>query len=1016
MFVFYYKNMKKHILIPASFLFVCAAALAQNDINSSTFSVMSARWLGPGTMSGRITAIAGNPKDGKTVYIGSAGGGVWKTTNGGASFKPMFDKYCQSIGAIALDPQNPDVVYAGTGESNMRNTVSYGDGLYKSTDGGNNWTRIGLDSTEHISKIIVNPKNSNIIYVAVPGPLWSNSTHRGLYKSADGGKTWKKILYANEKTGCADITMNPENPDELLASMWQFRRTPYSFISGGPGSALFKSEDGGKTWKKITKGLPAGELGRIALALSPSNPNHILAIVEAKETKLYASYDGGDSWTEEASTVNVEARPFYFSTIAFDPKDDKRVYRPSFFLSVSDDGGRSFTDASNAGGWVHSDQHAIWINPLYTNQVWLGTDGGVYLSNDRGITFKFISNLPVGQVYHVQVDNKNPYNVYIGMQDNGTWVGPSQWYGGVSNGDWRTIFGGDGFWVQPDLTAPNIVYAEAEGGEAGRVDLKTGLSVDIQPKRTKHEEKLRWNWDSPIYAGTANPHDLYMAAQYLYKSTDQGQDWTRISPDLTTNDKAEQKQEKSGGLSTDNTAAENYCTIFSVAESPLDENYVFAGTDDGNLQITTDGGKTWLNRTQNYHECGIPGQPYVSSIEPSHFDKNTLYATFEAHAYGDFNTYLAKSTDLGKTWTRMNSKAFTGIAHKILEDPVNKNLLFLGTERGLFCSVDGGKSWFRMKDHIPDDCMVDDMVIQLKTNDLVIGSYGRGVLIIDNITPIRNMTEEIAKKNVYLYPMKPLKLTFGNYEGSANGGWVCGNAPEIPPIKYYLKKRLMMGDLYIQIYNDKDSLIRTIQNASKRKGLNEVTWDLRGTPPKVATGASKPDYGGFMAPMVLPGNYIIKLFVAGKVYQETVKLVNDPKSKMTMADRVAQYDAAMQCYRMHEKLAGLADTINYTIRTVSEELAQMPKNKKMKVFLDTLAAFKGRLMTTHQTSIFADEERLREKITDVYGSVCYQAARPTNLQMQNIVYLSGKLDKDLKYGKVLVTQFHEKWDKKKVKG
>lgn len=1010
--------MKKTVLLPVVFVLSAFTVSAQTQINSSTFNVMSARWLGPGTMSGRITAIAGNDKDGKTVYIGSAGGGVWKTTNGGASFRPLFDKYCQSIGAVTLDPNNPDVIYVGTGECNMRNTVSYGNGMYKSTDGGNNWDRIGLDSTEHISKIIVDSKNSNIVYVAAPGPLWSDSKSRGLYKSTDGGKTWQKILYVDEKTGCADITLNPENPNELLASMWQFRRTPYSFTSGGPGSGLYKSEDGGKTWKKITNGLPKGELGRIALALSPSDPKHILAIVEAKKTKLFVSYDAGDTWAEQASTINVEARPFYFSTIAFDPKDDKRVYRPSFSLSISDDGGRSFTDASDEGGWVHSDQHAIWINPLYTNQVWLGTDGGVFVSNDRGITFKFIQNLPVGQVYHVQTDKQEPYRIYMGMQDNGTWVGPSQWYGGISNGDWRPIYGGDGFWVQPDPTDSNTVYAEAQGGEAGCVDLKTGLSVDIQPQRTKNEEKLRWNWNSPIYIGAANPHNLYMAAQYLYRSTDQGRNWNRISPDLTTNNKKEQKQEESGGLSVDNTAAENYCTIFSVAESPLDENYIFVGTDDGNLQITTDGGKTWMNCTEAYHACGIPGQPYVSSIEPSRFDKNTLYATFEAHGYGDFNTYVAKSADLGKTWTRLTSKEFTGIAHKIKEDLVNKDLLFLGTERGLFCTVNGGKSWFRMKNHIPDYCMVDDITIQPKTNDLVIGSYGRGIIIVDDITPIRNMTESIANKDVYLYPMAPIKLSFGDYQNGfpLNEGWTADNADDIPPIKYYLKKRLMTGDIYIKIYSADGKLLRTIQNATKRKGLNEVGWDLRGTPPKVAIGGSKPDYGGFVAPMELPGEYKVALFVGGKEYDEMIKLVNDDKSKMTLDDRKAQYAAAMKCYDMHEKLAGLADSINSTINAVSEELGQEKKDKKLGVFLDSLKAFKETLMATKQTSIFADEERLREKITKVYSSICYQAARPTNLQEENITLLESDLDKAIKKGDMLVKQYHSKWEKKKIKG
>ncbi|HTB06417.1 MAG TPA: glycosyl hydrolase [Bacteroidia bacterium] len=1004
--------MKKIILSVLGIAAFAGISTGQTSpINSSTFTALEARWLGPGTMSGRITSIDGNNKDGKTIYVGTAGGGVWKTTNAGASFKPIFDKYCLSIGAIAVDQSNPDVVYVGTGESNMRNSVSYGDGLFKSTDGGDNWNKIGLDSTEHISKIVIDPSNPNTIYVAAPGPLWSDSKNRGLYKSTDGGTTWQKIFYLNDKTGCADIVMNPQNPNELIMTMWQFRRLPYAFNSGGPGSGMYKSTDAGKTWNKITKGLPDGNLGRIALALSPSNPSHMLAIVESKATNLFVSTDGGESWTKKAATTNVEARPFYFSTLAFDPKDDKRVYRPAFGLSISDDGGSSFTDASNEGGWVHSDMHAIWINPLYTNQVWIGTDGGVFLSNDRGITFTFIQNLPVGQFYHVAYDTKEPYNVYGGLQDNGTWVGPSQWYGGISNGDWRPLYGGDGFWAQPDPTDSfRSVYAEAQGGEAGRVDLKTGLSTSMQPTQVKGEEKLRWNWNSPIYLGANNPHNLYMAAQYLYKSTNQGRDWTRISPDLTTNDKAKQKQEESGGLSADNTAAENHCTIFTVAESPLDQNYIFAGTDDGNLQITTDAGKTWTNVAENAWKCGVAKHAWISSIEPSRFDKNTLYATFENHMYGDFNTYIAKSTDLGKTWTRLNSADFTGFARKICEDLVNKNLLFLGTERGLFATVDGGATWFRMKNHIPDYVLVHDIKIQPKTNDLIIATHGRGIIIVDDITPIRNMTQDIAQKDVYLYPLAPIDITYGKYEGGfpEHDGWVSGNAEEIPPITYYLKSRVMSSDVTVKIYDPTGKLIKELPG-SKRKGLNKVTWDLRTTPPQTAKGGTKVDFGGFIAPVVLPGKYIVKLFIGDKEYDEDIAVAVDPKDPMTDEDRKQQYNTAMACIKMHEDLAKLADQLNTTIDSVKQAVTRNKDNKKLAAFLDSLQTFKGTLMATKQTSIFADEERLREKITKVYGSVTGQDAAPTNLQLENVQLLQTDVAKAEDKEKALMQEYDQKW-------
>lgn len=1001
------------------------------QINSYTFSVMEARWLGPGTMSGRITAIDGYNKDGKTLYVGTAGGGVWKTTNAGASFKPVFDKYCQSIGALAIDQKDMNTVYVGTGESNMRNSVSYGDGLYKTTDGGDNWEKIGLDSTEHISKIVIDPTNDQIIYVAAPGPLWGDSKSRGLYKSTDGGKTWDKMLYINEKTGCADVVMDPNNPDILIATTWEFRRLPYAFNSGGPGSAMWKSTDGGNHWKKIAnkqfaydvttetnaKGVTKKKidttLGRIALAMSPSNPSHMLAIVEAKETKLFVSNDEGETWSKEASTQNVEARPFYFSTLAFDPKDDKRVYRPSFGLSISDDGGRSFTDASNEGGWVHSDQHALWINPMYTNQVWLGTDGGVFLSNDRGITWTFIQNLPVGQFYHVQYDTKTPYNVYGGLQDNGTWVGPSQWYGGISNGDWRPLFGGDGFWVQPDPTDSfRSVYAEAQGGEAGRVDTKTGLSINMAPTQTDKEDKLRWNWNSPIYLGTANPHNLYMSCQYLYKSTNQGKTWARISPDLTTNDKSKQKQEESGGLSADNTAAENYCTIFTVAESPLDENMIFVGTDDGNVQISTDAGKTWTNVAANVWKAGIPKQAWVSSIEPSRFDKNTLYATFENHMYGNFNTYVAKSTDLGKTWKKFESSEFTGFAHKIREDLVNKNLLFLGTEHGLFATIDGGVTWFRMKNHIPDYCLVRDIQIQPKTNDLILGTHGRGIMIVDDISPLRNMTTDIASKDVYVFPMKPVKLTFGDYQGGfpEHDGWVSGNADDIPPIQYYLKSRVMSSDVTVKIFDAQNKLVKEIPG-SKRKGLNKVYWDLRMTPPRTAGGGSKIDAGGFVAPMVLPGTYTAKIYIGDKEYDQPITVIADPNDKMSDADRQAQYDAAVKCMKMHEELATLVDHLNIVMDSVKQYCDNNKGNKKAQEFLDSLKAFKGTLMAVKQTSLFADEERLREKITKVYEAVCFQDAPPTNLQMENVNLLGTDLKKADDKNQLLMNDYNNKWKK-----
>lgn len=992
------------------------------QINSYTFGMMEARNMGPGTMSGRISAIQGVNSEPRIIYVGTAGGGIWKSTNAGASFKPIFDKYCQSIGAIAIDQKNPKIIYAGTGESNMRNSVSVGDGLYKSTDAGDNWTKIGLDSSEHIARIAIDPNNSNNIFVAVPGPLWSDSKNRGLYKSTDAGKTWEKVLYVNEKAGCAEVVIDPSNPNTIYASTWECRRLPYAFNSGGQGSGMYKSVDAGKTWKELTNGLPAKPFGRIAFNLAPSAPQNMLAIVESKSTGLYLSSDGGETWKSQSAILNVVARPFYFSVIAMDPKDPKRVYRPAYEFSYSDDGGYSFATASSEGGWIHSDMHALWINPGNTNQMYVGTDGGVYMSLDKGATWMFLQGLPVGQFYHVRADNQKPYyRVYGGLQDNGSWVAPSSYPGGVTNAEWKSIYGGDGFWTVPDLTDPDIAYAEAQGGNAGRVQLSTFKNTDIQPKQSEGEEKLRWNWNTPIVLGASNPHNLYMAAQYLYKSTDQGRNWSRISPDLTTNDKSKQKQEESGGLSADNTSAENHCTIFTVAESPLDENTIWAGTDDGNIQYTTDAGKNWANVSSNLSATGIAAQSWVSSIEPSRFDKNTVYITVENHMYGDMNTYTAVSHDMGKTWTRFTSNDFTGFAHKIKEDIVNKNLLFLGTEMGLFASVDAGATWFRMKNNIPWYALVRDIQIEPYSNDLLLATHGRGILIVDDIKPMRQLTPEVAKQDVYILPQPDMLVRNGILGGASfppQGGWVGGNAPDVAPIQYYLKDRVVSGDVKVDILDKDGKLIKSLPG-SKRKGLNKVYWDMRGNGPKTATGSTKPDQSGFVAPMALPGTYTIRLNISGKEYTQTFNLVHDDSNKdLTVQAQQDLYSNAMKLFAAHEQLAGIVDTIMATQKVLKDaaEKSKDAKTKKMAADYDKkLEDLRFTLIPTKTTSIFADERRLREEISETYVGLCYKESAPSNLEVQNVQRLQQKINETEKKKTDLINEIDAKLKSKLAK-
>jgi photosystem II stability/assembly factor-like uncharacterized protein len=976
--------------------------------------MLEARQMGPGTMSGRITAIEGvNNEEGKTIYVGTAGGGIWKTTTGGASFKPIFDKHCQSIGAIAIDQKNPKVIYAGTGESNMRNSVSIGDGLYKSTDAGENWVRIGLDSTEHISKIVIDPSNSSVIYVSAPGPLWSDSKHRGLYKSTDAGKTWEKILYISEKAGCADISLDPMHPETIYATTWEFRRLPYLFNSGGAGSGIHKSTDGGKTWRSLEKGLPAKPFGRVALALAPSAPDNLLAIVESSKTGLYISADGGESWKQQSASLNVVSRPFYFSTLVVDPKDPKRVYRPAYSFAFSVDGGYSFAEASSEGGWVHSDHHALWINPANNNQLYLGTDGGVYMSLDKGISWIFLQNLPVGQFYHVAVDNRSPYRLYGGLQDNGSWMAPSSSPGGVGVGDWKAIYGGDGFWVTPDPTDENIVYAESQGGDVNRIDTRTLKSISIRPQPGPSDGKLRWNWNTPIATGKANPRNLYVGAQFLYRSIDQGRSWTKISPDLTTNDKKKQEQENSGGLSADVTSAENHTTIFTIAESPLDQNIIWVGTDDGNLQYTSDGGKSWTNVSKNVAAAGIPAQAWVSSVEPSQFGKNTVYASFENHMYGDHRTYAAKSEDMGRTWKLFTSSEFTGFAHKIKEDPVNKNLLFLGTEMGLFSSIDGGENWYRMKNNIPWYALVRDIQIHPRTNDLVLATHGRGIMIVDDITPMRTLNRELLEKDVHFFEVVPMTLTMGRFgDGGfpSTGGYVAPNSASITPIQYYLKDRVSSGNVKLEIYDSNGKMVQSLPGTT-RKGVNKITWNQRITPPKTAGGSTKTDFGSFVAPQVLPGDYTLKLKVAGKEYSQPLKMVHDPSSSFTLAERELQHKTAMELYAQHEDLAKTAADISARQKTLKDNMSKVKSEKlkkDMQAYYDKLESLRAELVPTKQTSIFADENRLREDITEVYSAVCNNEQAPTNLQLDRVKELRRKVDEAARKNSEITRQYDEK--------
>src|SRR5437667_6582683 len=733
----------------------------QAPFNSATISGLGARNIGSATMSGRISAIAGTrePSGKITLFVGAASGGVWKSDDGGTRYRPVFDEQpVQSIGAIALDPKNAKNVWVGTGESWTRYSVSIGDGIHKSTDGGETWTHAGLNNSERIAQIVVSPKNSDTVYAAVPGALWSDSPDRGLYQTTDGGKTWKLILKgANLSTGCASVAFDPTNPEVMFASLWDFRRKGWEYRSGGSSpdqpssSGLFRSNDGGATWTEITpennKGFPKKPYGRLAIAIAPSNAKRVYAFVESPDSALFVSDDGGATWDKRDKSNWMVWRPFYFARLVVDPKNPDRVFKPDGAMILSEDGGRSFAGIS---GGMHGDVHDVWIDPVNPRTIAAGDDGGMWYSYNGGAKWWKGENLPVSQFYHASVDDEDPYRIYGGLQDNSSWVGDSQYPGGITNHRWENMYNGDGFWMFPDPADPDYIYAEYQGGEIARVNRRTHEARNIKP-RPNYNEKLRYNWNTPIALSPNEKGTIYIGAQFLFRSRDHGQTWERISPDLTTNDPQKQKQEQSGGVTVDNSSAEMHTTIYSISESPKDANVIWAGTDDGNVQMTRDGGKSWNNVVGNI--AGLPKNAWVSYIDAGHFDEGTAYATFDVHTFGDMKSYAYKTTDFGKSWTPLIAAdaPVRGYAHVIREDLVNKDLLFLGTELGLWVSVDGGKQWAQYKGGDLPSVAVRDLQIHPRDNDLVIATHGRGIWIVDDITSLPSLTPDtLGKEAVFL--------------------------------------------------------------------------------------------------------------------------------------------------------------------------------------------------------------------------------------------------------------------------
>ena len=951
-------------------IFTAVSAQAATRIDSATFGALEARPIGPAVMSGRIAALDGVASNPKILYVGAANGGLWKTINGGSSFKPIFDRDTQSIGTIAVDQAKPDNVWIGTGEVWVRNSVSIGTGVYRSKDGGDNWTFAGLPKSERIARIVLDPRDPDTVYAAVLGALWNASEERGVYKTTDGGKTWQKILYVNADTGAADLVIDPQEPDTLYAAMWDHRRQPWTFRSGGPGSGLHRSEDAGKTWKKVTAGLPEGELGRIALAVPATRPGTVYANVEAKKGGFYRSDDQGKTWTLQSTAGQLGNRPFYFSAIVADPKDYKTVYKMGGMTSATRDGGKTWS--FNLGMGTHADHHALWIDPA-SQTLYLGTDGGLYRSNDNAGNWMFHRNLPLSQFYHVAVDNARPYNVYGGLQDNGSWAGPSAGLDGNVNGkDWLNVGYGDGFHVWPHPTDRDVVYSQWQGGRMLRYTRSTGEVKAISPARKTGEATYRFNWNAGVEQSSADPNTIYVGAQFLFRSRDRGESWERISPDLTTNNPEKQRQEESGGVTIDNTTAENHCSIISIAESVKDPRVIWVGTDDGVLQVTRDGGKSW----QKLSVEGLPANTWVSSIEASRFVAGRAYATFDGHQTGDMKTYVYRTDDFGATWKLIVNEDVTGFAHIVREDRVRQDLLFVGTELGLFLSIDGGKQWARFTGGLPQ-VAVRDLAIHPRDHDLVIATHGRGIYIVDDITPLRKLTEEVMEAPLTVLQGGPTPIRFLSMVQDFSGvDEFTGRGPQnAAMITYYLKERYTSGDLNIEVFDADNKSIAKLQ-AGRRRGINRVAWPMRLKAPRMPRTDGMA--GGFsMGPLLPEGTYTAKITKGQEVYPVRLELVGDPRLPHTAEERKLQSQTVMRVYGQIERLAFL-----------EAQVTDLRKQSKEKDFNEKLGKLREEWVAGE-----AGQIRLREELSELYGEVSRFGGRPTKSQLDRAATMEQRVDK-----------------------
>ncbi|MDP3667875.1 MAG: hypothetical protein Q8R50_14420, partial [Sediminibacterium sp.] len=830
----------RRMLFLATLLTAVLGAFAQQVDLSQQFKNLKPRNIGPAGMSGRVTSIDAVWTNPDHIFLGTASGGVWKTENGGASWTPVFDEQpIQNIGSIAITQSNPSVVWAGTGEGNPRNSVSLGEGIYKSLDGGKTWKCMGLQKTRNIHRILIDPNNPDVVYAGVMGNPFAAHAERGLYKTTDGGDNWKLILHTNDTSGVGDMVMDPSNPNKLFVNMYQHRRTPWSLKGGGQGSGFYVTYDAGKTFKKLDKeaGLPAGEYGRMGISISRTDPNRVYALVEATKNGLYKSEDGGLKWELVNSDPTVVTnRAFYFQDIAVDPKNENRLYNINQMISVSEDAGKTFHTIIPYSG-IHPDHHAWWIHPFDANFIIDGNDGGIGISRDRGKTWQFDEKLPLGQFYHINVDNQLPYHVMGGLQDNGSWHGPAYvWVrSGIRNAYWQGVNGGDGFDVLPDPEDPNWLYSMSQGGSVNRYNLVTGEEWGIRPPRPDMKTRQRFNWNAAIAQDPFDKSTIYYGSQFINKSINKGASWEIISPDLTTNDSAKIDQSTNGGISVDITGAENYCTIIAIEPSAKQPGVIWAGTDDGNVQLTTDNGKTWTS-----FRGKIPGMPlgaWIPQIRASRYQAGEAFVIANDYRRGDLKPYIFRTTDFGKTWARVvDEKKVTGYALCLIQDPEEPNLIFVGTEQGLWISLDNGNNFQQFKNGYPS-VSTYDLAIQEREADLVIATFGRALWILDDIRPLRKIAagkgQVFTKKITAFEAPQAYQANIKNPSGieySIWGSYEGENRRTGAAISFFINqtgadtgKNKLADTASVKIYDAGDVLVRTLRTKAD-SGFNRFYW------------------------------------------------------------------------------------------------------------------------------------------------------------------------------------------------